>query len=388
MLIRNLYIIIIVLFSFSGALKWIPFFMDIIVFLGSLTIGITLVNLLNYDIRKIRPFNLSIFLFILFHVFYFLTSIYTPSVSYYSDKILRVLLNIFIFMAPIILLTKKRDFDYLFKLVYKLHFFLIILLIYNYFDNKFDLIFYEFESSEIKIPSYQVVSNILAIFILYNWNRKEVLNKIILALSIIFMLFLSSKGAILFLIVVFFVKLIAERKISFKNIMAIFFFMVIPVYLFSNVIFEKLLNRIYLGSDFKEDVSTQTRILLLEKGLQQFYDNPFFGTGIGGFGILEDGIDGRLAPHNIFIEVFMESGIVGGAIFVLMVVVLFNQIRKNKKIDAEDLRVKTLLNITFFLLMIDFVSGFIEDLRLSYFSLGLLVSYLIYKQAEMKMIKN
>jgi hypothetical protein len=71
-----------------------------------------------------------------------------------------------------------------------------------------------------------------------------------------------------------------------------------------------------------------------------------------------------------------------------MVVVLFNQIRKNKKIDAEDLRVKTLLNITFFLLMIDFVSGFIEDLRLSYFSLGLLVSYLIYKQAEMKMIKN
>lgn len=202
------------------------------------------------------------------------------------------------------------------------------------------------------------------------------------------MLFLSSKGAILFLIVVSLVKLIAERKISFKNIMAIFLFIVIPVYLFSNVIFEKLLNRIYLGSDFKEDVSTQTRILLLEKGLQQFYDNPFFGIGIGGFGILEDGIDGRLAPHNIFIEVFMESGIVGGVIFVLMVVVLFNQIKKNKKIDTGDLRVKTLLNITFFLLMIDFVSGFIEDLRLSYFSLGLLVSYLIYKQAEMKTIKN
>lgn len=385
---RILVITTIVLFSISGLLKWIPFFMDIIIFLGSLTLAMTLANFPKFNFSKTKEFHLSIVLFFFFHVFYLLTAVYTPSEHYYLDKVSRVFLNVFTFIAPIVLLNTKKDFDFLFNLFSKLHFILILLLIYSYIDNKLDALFYDFENSEIKIPSYQVVSNILVIFILYNWNRKGILNKLIQALSIIFLLLLSSKGAILFFIVVFIVKLISEKKISLKNIATILIFIGIPIFIYSNIIFEKLLNRIYLGSSFKEDVSTQARIVLLEKASQLFYENPVFGIGIGGFGVLGGGIDERLAPHNIIVEVLMESGFIGGSLLILMIVVFFNQIRKNKKIDAEDLRIKTFLNVTFFLLLIDFVSGFIEDLRLSYFSLGLLISYLIYKQSEVKIIKK
>jgi len=384
--IKKLFIIILVLFSISGALKWIPFFTDITVFLGVLTIGFTILNIINFDFGKLRVFDFTIAIFLLFHIFYFLSSIYTLSDNYYKDKIVKVILNIFIFIAPIILLKDKSNFNFLSKTMLFLHFILTIILILNYYDNKFDLLFYDYENSVIRIPSYQVISNILVVYILFNINTKGLINLINLSLSIIFLLLLSSRAAILFMVLFFIKRMVSIKKVSLRKNLLILVSILLPLIIFRDIIFDKISKRLYFGSDFLNDASGQGRIDLIQKAINQFYENPIFGVGIASFGILEEGIDDRLAPHNIFLEVFMETGIIGGFLFLLIFIFLFAQIKISNIMNDSNLRV--FVSILIFSLFIDIISGFFEDMRMTYFALGLLMSYVIFIKYEFKKQTN
>ncbi|TVR80192.1 MAG: hypothetical protein EA405_11435 [Rhodospirillales bacterium] len=68
------------------------------------------------------------------------------------------------------------------------------------------------------------------------------------------------------------------------------------------------------------------RLTLLTQGLSIFSENPIFGVGVGHFGgafrdslaVLATGGTSRGGPvaHNFYLEVFVETGVVGGALFV------------------------------------------------------------------------
>lgn len=67
--------------------------------------------------------------------------------------------------------------------------------------------------------------------------------------------------------------------------------------------------------------SVNERVRMLDFAFNGIFGNNtslftfLFGHGIGSFGILFSGSDGRLYPHNIFLEVFFETGLAGVVFF-------------------------------------------------------------------------
>lgn len=80
------------------------------------------------------------------------------------------------------------------------------------------------------------------------------------------------------------------------------------------------------------EVSTgiMLRISQIAFSLDSIFENAgnfLFGRGIGSFGILYEGVDERLYPHNVVLEIWFELGFVGAALFILLLFLYFKKIR-------------------------------------------------------------
>ena len=73
-----------------------------------------------------------------------------------------------------------------------------------------------------------------------------------------------------------------------------------------------LLSRV-MDSRGGDDASVSARLIAFHGGWNQFLDNPFFGSG------LEERQTGTY-PHSVIIEAFMATGLVGGAVFLAMII--------------------------------------------------------------------
>ncbi len=70
------------------------------------------------------------------------------------------------------------------------------------------------------------------------------------------------------------------------------------------------------------DYSNQARILLISKAFECEF-NHYIGAGIGSFNYLTTGIDELYYPHNLEIETYIETGIIGLVILALLLYQLF-----------------------------------------------------------------
>ena len=153
------------------------------------------------------------------------------------------------------------------------------------------------------------------------------------------MLLLGARGPLLFVMACFVIRVLKEfvsggikikPKAIFQSV-ALFFVsgLVLVGFYFSNPmaverLFERTLSRFSsIGSEFgqEERVGTQTmtRVDLIDRALEYSFESvtsTLFGQGIGGFGMRYFGEDKRAYPHNIFLEVLVETGIIGVAFLV------------------------------------------------------------------------
>lgn len=134
--------------------------------------------------------------------------------------------------------------------------------------------------------------------------------------------------------------------------------------------------------------SVNTRLYAWRAAFQLATDNVmdfWFGIGIGGFSQIFYGQDLRLYPHNIFLEVFCELGIVGLFFLVWHFVSVFVMVGEaNIKTSSGELKLLTfafLMAVVFNLVCAQF-SGDLNDNRRLWFFLGTLVAMqnLIYKK--------
>jgi hypothetical protein len=87
---------------------------------------------------------------------------------------------------------------------------------------------------------------------------------------------------------------------------------------------------------FKENYLLDTNFYSVYERLN-FFDliknnlsfNYFTGIGTGGFGIFFFNEDANIYPHNIFVELFVENGIIAVALFVIIIFFYLKNINKN-----------------------------------------------------------
>jgi O-antigen ligase len=129
-------------------------------------------------------------------------------------------------------------------------------------------------------------------------------------------LFTGSRNGLLGLLVVGILCIIFSDKYS--RLVRAIVAMLLLLSIFT-VGLKAVIERSDLGSNLTGDDSSENRIEQWRAGARMFATHPIFGVGPGGF--MDDvsdygGISG-LAPHNTFIQVFAESGLVGGVLFLL-----------------------------------------------------------------------
>lgn len=135
----------------------------------------------------------------------------------------------------------------------------------------------------------------------------------------IFLLFGSgSRGAILSVLIVYLVKqsyLMSKKKV-FLLISSIGLFITVGFYFIGGYVFETNFYSLYARLDLFEF----------------FFDYDFQylkGTGIGSYSLSFFGEDVVYYPHNIFLELFFENGLIGVFLFCLILFIFFSSFKYN-----------------------------------------------------------
>jgi O-antigen ligase len=377
------FILVLILFAYSGMIKWIfiPVEIDptILFFILSLPILLFKMNFKFFDFRN--PLTSIIPIFLFFNFLLVFTCIYTISEDYYVYKSILIISNSLIFTLPLFALRSESSFKF-FKLVFKYLFLLcLLLLIYEFADNQFTRIRYReyFGQTEIGLPNYLTFSYFLGGCIILFINSDKIFDKAILFIALLIMILLAAKGPLLFLFIVMIIKM--RKSLSLINF-RFWFYLVLSitfVYIFTILLgfplFNTLFSRLSFFSDgLESDESSLARVMLLKKGVDLILDNFLFGVGIGGFSKAIGGPDDRLSPHNILIEVWAENGIIPFVILFIIIILYFKKfIFLLKKFNSQF--GENIIYLCFFIFLSNMVSSYLEDLRITYFWLGVATAF-------------
>lgn len=186
-----------------------------------------------------------------------------------------------------------------------------------YFNMTLPICFYVFyESIENKwkiISALSIITNIIATFLFL--SRAAVL---CMVLIIIFLLFFIKNN---------------KNKVILKTILLIFLMMSIIL-----IIKKYDLSRLSLGFD-KSESSIALRLTSGKLGLHIFSKYPILGSGMGRYFeraytnnyISVDGLIGLVDPHNMYVLILSETGLIGLFIILVMFLTLFIRFLNIKK---------------------------------------------------------
>ncbi len=120
------------------------------------------------------------------------------------------------------------------------------------------------------------------------------------------------------------------------------------------------------------DQTARTRVLRANAALEMFTQHPFTGVGIGGFDAEFNRFTGTRGdyPHNLFLEVAAELGILGLLFISILIINSFREVfitltRANRRIPL------IVLTVTVYSLVNALFSGDLNDNRLLFTALGL-----------------
>lgn len=184
--------------------------------------------------------------------------------------------------------------------------------------------FYEESSSKAKKLFFLGIVGVMAVGVILTYSRGG-----LLALGIVLVaLFVTSRKKIIMLLV--------------GIVMLISFLPHIGL---------KYTNRMSTVSTYEKDNSAMVRIATWRAGINMVKQKPWLGVGPGNFNDLfvsyapeelDSYADYTMSIHNIFLQVFSETGLIGGGIFILIIISslggLYRINIKNKRL-AEDKRV-------------------------------------------------
>ena len=156
--------------------------------------------------------------------------------------------------------------------------------------------------------------------------------------------------------------------------------------------FSSLTARMFLliqggGSSFL------VRINLYKSSLKAFYENPIIGLGIGGFSTYYSGVDYRLYPHNMILEIGSELGILGltSYFFLLAFCLTYILTLLKKYIEKKEYYffLIAILSAFIFMFLNTMASGDINDNRLFFVWIGIIYSIgRIFREEESQISIN
>lgn len=353
--------ILIITLMFSGVIK--PFIatgLDITILLYILTIATLFLTK-----TTIRRSDVSEGLwFIPFFIFYIFSNIYTLSESYSVTASLKYSLAIFSLFIPMLLIRKYDDF-LTFKSLYKLVYVGAVIFLLVYFFV-FDQLTVYLQLEKGYGIDYLAISSILLSSVLMFINDESHMLKIIHFASLIIVIALGARGPIFIFILLILIYGVMNVNIKFfksKNFLYLIVFTVL-MFLYGDSLYDRLFNRFSAISGDK--IYENSRYGMWVAAINGIQESPLIGHGIGSYGLYFIGEDVRAYPHNIILQVFFETGMVGLILWSLFIIKFIHFLGRNCKDSG-------LIMLAAFLLLETLKSNSLVDSRILFLWLGLII---------------
>jgi hypothetical protein len=270
----------------------------------------------SYTVRfKIKSSAYFFFSYFLFLVWLFIGYLYSPSTIARDEKLLIIIYNIIspslIFIFYYFSNNIKLDYNHLKGVLLKFSYALAyIVFIFFVISSKID------ETGRYSLPGSEnpiFLSRFLCclcIIILYVDHRiSPPFLKYFTLFLLFYLIFLSaSKGPLISLLIVIYILFKKKNRINNFKLFVIFIsilFLLVSAYFFSS-------SNYLFDTNF---YSTYARLDIFTQIQNNFKMNYLIGSGLGSFNYLFFNVDTFGYPHNIFVELFIENGLVGLFLF-------------------------------------------------------------------------
>lgn len=332
-------VLIFVFFLYSGSLKWLTIFPSDITVIFAIPLILAIIANWKFSEKSLyKPSVILIVTFISLFVWILITCLYTVSEEYYKDKLLRTLLIYLAFLFPIIYF---KDYSYFKDFVNGISTFaaiviLVLTAVLIVYGN-FDIILYVTELENLNLPDYLVISEILGVFILLNHSKNVKLILFLKLTALFYMIMLGGRGPIFFLAIIYIFYYLFKTKLTYQKgivvILVTFLFNALLSFLQNWEFTKRMFSRF---STLLEGDAFESRGELLQISTTLIKEKFVFGTGYGGFGVAALGSDFRAYPHNIILEIFVETGIVGFLLFLFFIVYFLTKIFVRMNSNKQD----------------------------------------------------
>ena len=392
-------VIILLLYFFSGFLKTlllfynIELYFDLTALSAALLVLNTLYNIFILRVKITKSQINSLIMLLLFYSWIIISLTYTPSEKYSFIKTINFATNIVAF-SYIIFNKNLRILTFL-----RLNIIITILFALWYIGISSNI--GSSSLNEVQLNVYRVfylsISYLLGIiFLIISTNKNNIFSNkgndfILSALVLGIMLMIRGRGPLLFSLLflgiylvikiyktryiktVFKIKKIVRFSLTFVIFLVASFSIYINNQKKINTLVSFTVGRVSLlfpkdGNIDKMGESVTVRVDHFKKSIDLFNADFFksiFGYGIGSYGVITKGIDERSYPHNIFLEIIVELGLIGFIIFLYYLYYNFFSIKNKNYYISNFVILYIFLNM--------FKSGSLIDFRVNFIFFAILL---------------
>ncbi|MEM1589752.1 MAG: O-antigen ligase family protein [Thermoproteota archaeon] len=390
--INDIGIWLFVLFLFAGAYKadprvaFIQERIDITLLFMSLSLLVSLYLLLKNQLVLRLParFIKIAFLFTLLAIWLASGLLYSDSKQYGNEKVLKFIITGWSLFGVAFLII---DFRSLLSFSWSIAV-LSTIMAYdasvNYLRSEGGLFVTAFSSNYIALSRIAGFGFLVITMFLLPVERRKTIRLGLWGLAIWHLWTLLTSGArgpvialplsfLIFLLMIFSLRISSSVPTGRRTVYipAVMILALLLVGIFGRELFPILFSRL---QSLGEDQSTLIRRDLYREAIALWLQSPVWGIGTGAFGTAFIGVDKRLYPHNVILELAVETGIIGVFIFAIMMVnVCVKSISMLKsKNGPDEFTARYLTLIYWFAFLNAMVSGDINDNRLLFVCMALL----------------
>lgn len=305
---------------------------------------------------------------------------YTPNISLGVNKAFEIAVMVFICVVTVLIFQKEKDF-YILAVSYTLNSALLFIIAIP------QLITFNSERIAVlgggpnvfgRLMFFGLISAVYVITCNLKFGNTTMRNKIInLALLFGIVMFIlgiiisGSRGVYIGTIasLLVFSFYFLSKKTNIFSIAKVIISVFTMVAVFFSIFSEKLIffynyRMKYLFTDLDGGKSVLARNIMREEAKNYFLENPILGLGLSGFKELSVY---KIYPHNIFYEFLSEIGIIGGFIFITLIIQAIILMKKISLVDVKsykELSLPLLSGMFIFIFISSQFSGDFFDNRL------------------------
>lgn len=369
---------LLLLFVFSGLLKWVPGLpLDPTLLFGSAVAACCAWRILGGSVPVGQAATLVLATAIVFNAWYLFTAFFTVSTSFWTFKAATLVLNTLALVAPIVCLRSERHFAWFDRFLWVMAGACTALVFGFYVTGNIDFLIYQgFDKEVLKIPDYLVLASLIGLGTLSALGAPTPWRVAFAIAGFAGMLVLTARGPLLFagaLVMLGGLFLRGRgRDMRPGPLLVILLLGIVAVAALRWQGAEGAVTRI--AGIFSDDTAFEGafRVGEFSVALDVIAQAPLVGVGLGGYGIAGYEMEENIYPHNLLLEAFAEAGAVGFVLFVAaMAMVVVSGWRARK-----DSRVAGYFVLVLFLMLNYMKSGGFVGARDLYLFIGVLVARL------------